>query len=170
MNRYRIVILIVLLAACGKAVQSTGPLEDRDHHGHADQHDGGGGLQMEGEAAIEAGMAEVRRLDAMMSLYLDDSEIARVNRAAGMHSVTVSPEISRSSRAPQRSHALSGGVFDVTIAGRWWSWRCAQGRDGSGRTRDQPGFPRPCELPNIVVDRKACALPEKTGMIMVSAG
>jgi len=37
----------------------------------------------EAESAIEAGMAEFRRFDAMMSLYKDTSEISRVNLAAG---------------------------------------------------------------------------------------
>ena len=46
----------------------------------------------EGGAAIDAGMAELRRLDAMMSLYKDTSEITKVNLAAGKHPVHVSPE------------------------------------------------------------------------------
>ena len=47
----------------------------------------------EGEAAIDAGMAELRRLDAMMSLYKDTSEITKVNLAAGKDPVKVSPEM-----------------------------------------------------------------------------
>ena len=47
----------------------------------------------EGGVAIDAGMAEIRRLDAMMSLYKDTSEITRVNMAAGKHPVPVSAEM-----------------------------------------------------------------------------
>jgi len=43
----------------------------------------------EGNVAIDAGMAELRRLDEMMSLYKDTSEITQVNLAAGKHPVKV---------------------------------------------------------------------------------
>ena len=69
----------------------------------------------EGEAAIDAGMAELRRLDAMMSLYKGDSEITRVNLAAGKHPVRVSPEVIELVQRASEISRLSGGVFDITV-------------------------------------------------------
>ncbi len=68
-----------------------------------------------GESAIDAAMDEIKRLDSMMSLYKDESEITRVNLAAGEHSVTVSPEMIEMLEYAGRVSDLSGGVFDVTI-------------------------------------------------------
>jgi len=125
----------------------------------------------EGEAAIEAGMAEVRRLDAMMSLYRDDSEIARVNRAAGMHSVTVSPEMIEVVESAATVSSLSGGVFDVTIGPLvvLWQMRLKEGTVPSdeeiARVRALVNYR------NIVVDRKASTLfLKKRGMIMDFGG
>lgn len=69
----------------------------------------------EGEAAIDAAMEEIRRLDRMMSLYKDDSEITRVNLAAGEHSVQVPPEMIEVVERARMVSDLSGGAFDITI-------------------------------------------------------
>src|SRR5262249_54557595 len=48
------------------------------------------------EAALrsrfEKALAEIRRLEALMTTWRDDSEISRINAAAGQKAITVSPE------------------------------------------------------------------------------
>jgi len=125
----------------------------------------------EGEAAIEAGMAELRRLDAMMSLYKDDSEITRVNLAAGKNPVKVSPEMIEVVEHAAEISKLSGGVFDVTIGPLvvLWQMRLKEGKtptDGEiARVRSLVNYR------NIVIDKKASTIfLKKPGMIMDFGG
>ncbi len=103
--------------------------------------------EQEGAAAIDAAMAEIRRLDAMMSLYKDTSEITQVNLAAGKHPVKVSPEMIEVVEAASEVSRLSGGVFDVTIGPLvvLWQMRLKEGKRpfGPGAEEDPP----PGELP-----------------------
>ncbi|HXY54233.1 MAG TPA: FAD:protein FMN transferase [Nitrospirota bacterium] len=125
----------------------------------------------EGEAAIKAGMAELRRLDAMMSLYKDDSEITRVNLAAGKNPVKVSPEMIEVLERADEVSRLSNGVFDVTIGPLvvLWQMRLKEGKvptDGEiARARSLVNFR------NIVIDEKeSTVFLRKRGMILDLGG
>ncbi len=84
----------------------------------------------EGDAAIDAAMAEIKRLDRMMSLYKDESEITRVNLAAGRKAVNVSPEMIEVVKRAERISKLSDGAFDVTVGPLvvLWQMRLKEGR------------------------------------------
>lgn len=69
-----------------------------------------------GEAAIEAVLAEMRRIDAAMSTYKPDSEVSRVNAEAGNGPVRISAELFSLLETAQQYSALSHGVFDITYA------------------------------------------------------
>ena len=125
----------------------------------------------EGEAAIDAGMAELRRLDAMMSLYKDTSEITQVNLAAGKHPVKVSPEMIEAEEAARKISDLSGGVFDVTVGPLvvLWQMKLKEGTIPSDReiARIKPLV----NYRNVVVDRKHSTIfLKKKGMIMDFGG
>jgi len=125
----------------------------------------------EGEAAIEAGMAELRRLDAMMSLYKDTSEITKVNLAAGKEPVKVSPEMIEVVEQAAEISRLSDGVFDVTIGPLIVLWQMRL-KEGKVPTNDEIARVRPLvNYRNIVVDKKASTIfLKKTGMIMDFGG
>ena len=125
----------------------------------------------QGEAAIEAGMAEVRRLDDMMSLYKDDSEITRVNLAAGRMPVKVSPEMIEAVEQASEISRRSGGVFDVTIGPLvvLWQMRLKEGKTPSeeeiGKVRRLVNFR------NIFINKKASTIfLKREGMIMDLGG
>jgi FAD:protein FMN transferase len=125
----------------------------------------------EAEAAIEAGMAEVRRFDAMMSLYKDTSEITKVNLAAGIGPVKVSREMIEVVEYAAKTSELSGGVFDVTIGPLvvLWQMRLKEGTVPSNeeiaRVRSLVNYR------NIGIDKKASTLfLKKKGMIMDLGG
>ncbi len=124
-----------------------------------------------GEAAIDAGMSELKRLDAMMSLYQDGSEITKVNLAAGKEPVKVSPEMIEVVERAAEVSRLSGGVFDVTIGPLVVLW---QMRLKEGKTPTDDEIARVRELVNyrdIVVDRKASTLfLRRKGMILDFGG
>ena len=125
----------------------------------------------EGEAAIDAGMAELRRLDAMMSLYKDDSEITRVNLAAGKNPVKVSPEMIEVVEHAVEISKLSGGVFDVTIGPLVVLWQMRL-KEGKTPTDGEIARVRPLvNYRNIVIDKKASTIfLKKPGMIMDFGG
>ncbi|MFC1850616.1 FAD:protein FMN transferase [candidate division CSSED10-310 bacterium] len=79
--------------------------------------------QAVGQTALEAAMAEIQRIDALMSTYRSDSEIQAINRQAGKSPVPVSTETwSVVQKAVQMSN-LTGGAFDITYKPLWTLWQ-----------------------------------------------
>ena len=75
--------------------------------------------------------AEMKRLDGVMTTWTPDSEVSRVNSAAGKQPVVVSGEtfavIERAVDVSRRS----GGVFDITVGAFKGLWKFDQDMDGS---------------------------------------
>ena len=70
----------------------------------------------EAERAIEAVIAEMRRIDALMSTYKPESQLSRVNREAAAGPVPVDPELARLVARALEFSGMSGGAFDITYA------------------------------------------------------
>ncbi|MAR92317.1 MAG: FAD:protein FMN transferase [Pseudomonadota bacterium] len=68
------------------------------------------------EALINQVMAEMERINQLMSPYLEHSQLARVNREAAQQPVAVSPELFELIATANRFSALSDGAFDITFA------------------------------------------------------
>ena len=68
------------------------------------------------EAAIEAVIAEMHRIDALMSTYKPESQLSLVNREAAAGPVTVAPELARLVARALEFSGMSGGAFDITYA------------------------------------------------------
>jgi thiamine biosynthesis lipoprotein len=124
-----------------------------------------------GEAAIDAGMAELRRLDAMMSLYKDTSEITKVNLAAGKGPVKVSPEMIEVVEQAGEISRLSGGVFDVTIGPLVVLWQMRL-KEGKVPTDAEIAKIKPLvNYRQIAIDKAASTIfLKKPGMIMDFGG
>jgi thiamine biosynthesis lipoprotein len=125
----------------------------------------------EGAAAIDAAMAEVRRFDQMMSLYKDESEITRVNLAAGKNPVKVSPEMIEVVEHASEISKLSGGAFDVTIGHLVVLWQMRL-KEGKVPTDEEITNVRSrVNYKDIVIDKKASTLfLRKPNMIMDFGG
>ena len=125
----------------------------------------------EGEAAIEAGMAELRRLDEMMSLYKDGSEITKVNLSAGKKPVKVSPEMIEVVERAAEISKLSGGVFDITVGPLVVLWQMRL-KEGKVPTEAEIARVRPLvNYKNVVLDRKASTIfLKRKGMIIDLGG
>jgi thiamine biosynthesis lipoprotein len=81
-------------------------------------------------AAGEEALAEITRLEARLSLYRPDSEIARVNARAAREPVRVTPEVFALLQHAARLSTETGGAFDITIAPlmRCWGFLGDSGR------------------------------------------
>jgi thiamine biosynthesis lipoprotein len=74
------------------------------------------------QAAFDEVFAEFDRLENLMSVWRQDSDILRVNQAAGVRPVKVSGEVRDTLKAARQISEWTGGKFDVTfgaLSGLW---------------------------------------------------
>jgi len=67
-------------------------------------------------AAIEAVLTEMRRIDAAMSTYKPTSEVSLVNAQAAQHPVEITRELFDLLATSKEYSRITGGAFDVTYA------------------------------------------------------
>jgi FAD:protein FMN transferase len=73
-------------------------------------------------AAFDAVFQEFDRLEDLMSVWREGSDIARLNAAAGDHPVSVSPDVREALSIAHQVSDWTGGTFDVTfgaLSGLW---------------------------------------------------
>ena len=71
---------------------------------------------IQGEQALEAVMADMRRIDALMSHYKPDSQISLINTRAALEPVAVDPELFDLIRTSIHFSEITEGAFDITYA------------------------------------------------------
>jgi thiamine biosynthesis lipoprotein len=81
------------------------------------------------ERAADEVFEEVDRLDSLMSHWRHDSDIVRVNRAAGQQPVRVSPEVIDVLRVAREVGDWTGGKFDVTFGALADLWKFDHDQD-----------------------------------------
>jgi thiamine biosynthesis lipoprotein len=79
--------------------------------------------------AITAALAEVERLDDVMSHFKDSSELSRVVQAARRGPVRASRDLYDVIEASLRFARVSGGAFDVTVAPLVRAWKSEDAPD-----------------------------------------
>jgi thiamine biosynthesis lipoprotein len=80
------------------------------------------------QAAATAGFAEIRRLEELLSTWISTSELSRVNAAAGVMPVHVSPEtLTVVQRAVQAAEMTDGG-FNIAIGPAVDAWSVMEGQ------------------------------------------
>jgi thiamine biosynthesis lipoprotein len=89
------------------------------------------GSRPETERAIQDALAEVERLDGILSHYKPESELRRLPAAARETAVAVSPELYEVLAESLRFARLSSGAFDVTVAPLVRAWRSEELPDGA---------------------------------------
>ncbi|MEZ4366738.1 MAG: FAD:protein FMN transferase [Kofleriaceae bacterium] len=128
--------------------------------------------EAEAAAGAQAVIAEFNRLDAMMTTWTPDSEVSRINAAAGKAAVKVSTEtVEVLARALEVSR-LSKGVFDITVGAFRGLWKFDQDMDGT--------LPDPAEVKrrlalvgwrDVVLDKKKRTVKlRKKGMAITLGG
>lgn len=90
---------------------------------------------------LEEALAEVRRLDQLASAYRPESEVSRINQAAGRRPVAVSPEVLALVERGLEYSQYTDGRFDLTIGPVVRAW------DIGG---PHPRIPAPVELREAV--------------------
>ncbi len=77
------------------------------------------------KAALQA-FQEIKRIEQLMSPWIEASDVSRLNRSAGKEWVEVSRETSEVIRKAQEISRMSEGGFDITIAPLTQLWRKAR--------------------------------------------
>lgn len=88
-----------------------------------------GGDQAVLQRATVLAVAEMRRLEALLSRYRADSVVARIGAAAGVAPVPVPPEVMAVLQSAQQLAQATGGAFDATV-GALKGWDFSPGRQG----------------------------------------
>jgi thiamine biosynthesis lipoprotein len=108
-------------------------------------------------AAFDRVFLEFDRLDALMSVWKQGSDILRINAAAGKSSVPVSPEVRDVLRASQEVSEWTAGKFDITFAALSGLWKFDQDIDGGvpDRSKIAPRLP--------LIDYRAVQVDDRAG-------
>ena len=80
-------------------------------------------------AAFDAVFAEFDRLDRLLSVWKEGSDVLRLNQAAGREPVHVSPETIEVLTVARQVSEWTGGKFDVTFGALSGLWRFDQDQD-----------------------------------------
>ncbi len=128
--------------------------------------------EVQAAKAAAAVFDELRRIDRLMTTWLDDSDVSKINAAAGGPAVKVSPEIiTVLDKALQVSRG-STGAFDVTVGAFRGLWKFDQDKDGTIPTPDQVKSRLPLVgYRGIAIDkRKSTVRLRKKGMRITLGG
>ncbi len=116
--------------------------------------------------AFEQVFAEFDRLDALMSVWRENSDVLRINAAAGKAPVKVSPETVEALTIARQVSEWTHGKFDVTFGALSEVWKFDQDQDDTVPTQAQIAARLPLiDYRRLVVDENAgTAFLERAGM------
>lgn len=78
---------------------------------------------------LQKALDEIRRLQALMTTWSEDSEISKINAAAGKEAVKVGPETFEVIQKSLWIGKESGGVFDITFEAMKGLWKFDEGAE-----------------------------------------
>ena len=78
------------------------------------------------QKAVTAGLAEIKRLEQLLSTWISTSELSRVNAAAGNHPVNVSPETMEVLARSLQMADLTEGRFNIVIGPAVEAWNVSK--------------------------------------------
>ena len=113
------------------------------------------------DSAVDAGIAEVTRIENVISAWQPHTETSTVNAAAGLHPVRVSPELLGLIRRSLRVSELTAGAFDITAGGLRGLYR-------SGRQDTVLPSVERLAAARALVDYRAVEIDERASTVFVS--
>ncbi len=112
-----------LAPGCAGAVEKVGAAMGTRVRVHICPARPGASGEREARDATVAAFAEVERLEGLWTTWRPTSEVSRLNAAAGLGPVTLSPETFEILERARAGSIASGGLFDVTFAPLGEVWR-----------------------------------------------
>ena len=87
------------------------------------------GTEEESRQAMRLAFEEIRRIDSLMSVYNPDSEVSRINEAAGKSAVQASADTLKVINESLRIAHLTNGALDITVAPLMELWGFGNGEN-----------------------------------------
>ncbi len=106
------------------------------------------------QSAMDHAWREMERLTALMTRYSPDSTVSAIHRAAGVHAVSVAPEVMAVLKAAQRLAAQTHGAFDTTV-GALKAWRFGEGQASLPAPQEIEAQRRLVGYRGLVLDERA---------------
>jgi thiamine biosynthesis lipoprotein len=113
---------------------------------------------------------EIKRIETLMSPWLDSSDVTRINRSAGKEWVKVSPETMEVIKKAQEISELSEGGFDITVGPLTELWRKAREKKippSIEEVKEKLGL---VNFKNIEMDQEGKVFLKKKGMAINLGG
>lgn len=108
-------------------------------------------------AEFSAAFDRIDEIEHLMSIHLDDSELAEVNRASGVHPVVVSEETFTVIKLALQIAELSGGAFDPTIGPLVKLWDISGANNLPGEEEIEALLPL-VDYKQVVLDEEASSV------------
>ncbi len=121
------------------------------------------------KAALQA-FQEMKRIETLMSPWIESSDVTRINRSAGKEGVKVSQETSKVIKKAQDISELSQGGFDITVGPLTELWRKAREKKippSAEEVKEKLGL---VNFKNIEVDQEGKVYLKKKGMAIDLGG
>ncbi len=130
------------------------------------------GVAPEGEVAknaVAAGLAEIRRIEHLMSTWISTSELSKVNAAAGKRPVHVGRENMEVLKASLRMAELTEGGFNIAVGPAVAAWNVSQ--EGRIPSLEELKAVQPLiSLENVVIDEQTSTVFLKREGMQIDVG
>jgi thiamine biosynthesis lipoprotein len=113
------------------------------------------------QAAFDEVFREFDRLDALMSVWKNGSDVLKINAAAGDHAVAVDPDVREILHIANQVSVWTSGAFDVTFGVLSDVWKFDQDQDDS-----IPG-PEAIRARLALVDYRAITIDDRAGTVLL---
>lgn len=122
----------------------------------------------QGYEAASAALAELRRIEARLSVFDDASDLCEFNRRAGRPAAPIGGDLHAVLSAGARFHELTGGAFDLAVEPLMRAWGFRQPRASAPSARELADAVRAVHASRVVLDGSCAAL--ATSEASVDAG
>jgi thiamine biosynthesis lipoprotein len=121
------------------------------------------------KAALQA-FQEIKRIEQLMSPWINSSDVTRINQSAGKEWVKVSPEMLRVIKKAQEISELSGGGFDITVGPLTQLWRTAREKGIPPSAEELKQKLNLVNFRNLMIDQEGKVFLRKKGMAIDLGG
>jgi len=121
------------------------------------------------KAALQA-FQEIKRIETLMSPWIDSSDVIRMNRSAGKEWVKVSPETLKVIKKAKEISELSEGGFDITVGPLTQLWRMARERGIPPSAEELKQKLDLVNFKNMMIDQEGKVFLKKRGMAIDLGG
>lgn len=121
------------------------------------------------KAALQA-FQEIKRIEHLMSPWVESSDVSRINRSTGNDEVKVSQETIEVIKKAKEVSTLSEGAFDITVGPLVQLWRKAREKGVPPNTEDIRGIRSLVDYKDVMISDSGKIFLRKRGMAIDLGG